>query len=417
MRVVLILGLIGVWLVYVLGAPTIDEIMKLPDAKLAELGIAPVGETAKGREERYAQEQRAKVIQRIRSLQVSIQGAKVTLSQYRSQEQDIKKHIDDTMARKVDVRRHIDSIAEGRRTVEQRLAKVKGDLPEVDEVLERVMAENRKAEIEAVEKNKEYQELLEQYTTLADQLKEHPGLEMWLNKRIQKLPPLVQATILKTSRDLVGPMISGIQDVATLNDQLSEEMSRSFDGILPAIRGSPFYRGILFYLILLFPLFLVSNVVHQIRKHLGRLTVAHHIFLSNLYFSVLFLVCFLMSASTRQVIFHVFRHRNEAGFEAFVLIHFILLLRHVALHLLLLSASRETQELAESFTVTVCALHFFVNVFKPTMVDRDPTSAIWNFAFYCIVFGLISINRASLIQSWSFASWSTVEPASSTKGD
>lgn len=165
------------------------------------------------------------------------------------------------------------------------------------------------------------------------------------------------------------------------------------DRLLPTSKNSPFYRGFLFYLILLFPLVVISALVQRIQQQLGALTVTHHLFFANLYFASLFLACFMMSVFSRGDILLVFRHRNESFFEAFVLIHGLCLLFHLGLHALVALSMRGAKEATEGVALLLCSAHYYQHAFRPAVMDQDPSTGIWVFVFYSLIFGLISFEK------------------------
>lgn len=228
------------------------------------------------------------------------------------------------------------------------------------------------------------QELTEQYVQLVLQFKDR-GMTNWVEMQAKQLPPLVQGTLIKTTHAL-GPLFEGFEEASNLNARVVEEVKERVQTYMPLIRSSPFYGGILFYIIILFPMVLFVSAAMKLNSHLKTMTISHYLVLSNLYFGVLSLLCLFMSYLSGADVLLVFHHRNESLEGTFVVLHGLFYLLHLSLHFLSALTRRDGREVAQFLSMFIVGTHYFLHVYARAVLNEDPVMDLRAYVLYAAIF-------------------------------
>lgn len=239
-----------------------------------------------------------------------------------------------------------------------------------------------KAQQKELERSRESAMLM--LTALAAEFKSK-GFEKWIKYNSDQLPELVKGTILKAT-DVLRPVAYKLEDVAEANGMLTEDLAERFHRAVPSIRKSPFYDGILFYLVLLFPTVIVTWLVLKIHARLAQLTVAHYVIAANLYFGMMSVLCLFMSLLSHNDILIVFAHRSKSLFEAFTLLHALLFVVHLTMHAAVAYVTKSSKDLGQLVSIFCVGLHFFVHAYKRTIFNQDPNIGAPAYFLYSIIF-------------------------------
>lgn len=277
-----------------------------------------------------------------------------------------------------------EQVAEQRRSLEKLLDDLKQEKSQFDVEYDKMDSERKKTDARERELELERKRLLKNVETLVHKFKSN-GFHLWLERNVDALPALVKETILKSS-DVLDPVLERVGEVAGFNEQLTNETTEAITRYLPAIRNSPFYTGLIFYIMLLFPLVAAVWLVMKVRARLSLLTVEHYLIALNLYFGVLSVVCAVMTILGRTDILIVFRHRARSLAESFMIIHAFLFLIHLILHGMTAYVSGARKDFTQYICMSCIGLHFFMNAYKRTILDQDPNIGAPAYVIYSSVF-------------------------------
>lgn len=214
---------------------------------------------------------------------------------------------------------------------------------------------------------------------------ESKGFENWIKINSESLPFIVKGSIFKAS-EAFAPIAQKFEIVAEANDLLSKEVASRLHKMLPSIKRSPFYDGILFYILLLCPTVLAVWLVLKVHGRLSQLSVAHYVVAINLYFGTMSLLCLFMSLLSHNDILIVFRHRSRSAFEAFTLLHALLFVLHLGLHGVIAHVSKYSKDYGQLVSIFCVGLHFFVHAYKRAILNQDPNIGAPAYFLYAIIF-------------------------------
>lgn len=275
-------------------------------------------------------------------------------------------------------------IAEERRNIEKLLGDLKAEKDNFDTAFAKMDADRKKADARERELEMERERLMNKVEGLVTKFRDS-GFHTWLERNIDILPPIVKKTILKTT-NVFDPVWRGVDEAAELNEQLTNETTEAINQYLPAVKNSPFYTGLIFYIILLCPTVAAAWLVMKVRQRLSLLTVEHYLITINLYLSILSVACAVMTIVSRTDILIVFRHRSQHMAESFVIIHGFLFLCHLVLHGMTAYVSGALKDFAQYICMSCVGLHFFMNAYKRTVLDQDPHIGAPAYIVYSVVF-------------------------------
>lgn len=284
-----------------------------------------------------------------------------------------------------------DSIARERHKVEKLLEELQSEKESSEIEYEKVTKE--RAYVDAQEKD-----LLEQKDKLEASVKElveqfqQDGFHTWLKSNLDTLPPIFRETILKTSVAL-DPVIQGVEGASELNERLTSETTEAITRYLPMIRESPFYTGLIFYIILLFPTVAAFWLVARVRARLSLLTIEHYLITINLYFGAMSTVCTIMTLVSGTDILVVFRHRSRHIAESFMLFHGLLFIIHLVLHGMTAYVSGSRKDFAQYICISCVGLHFFLHAYKRAILDLDPNVGTTAYVIYAFIFWYMLYDR------------------------
>lgn len=195
----------------------------------------------------------------------------------------------------------------------------------------------------------------------------------------------MQGTLIKTTHAF-GPLFEGFEEASNLNARVVEEVKERVQTYMPLIRSSPFYGGILFYIIILFPMVLFVSAAMKLNSHLKTMTISHYLVLSNLYFGVLSLLCLFMSYLSGADVLLVFHHRNESLEGTFVVLHGLFYLLHLSLHFLSALTRRDGREVAQFLSMFIVGTHYFLHVYARAVLNEDPVMDLRAYVLYAAIF-------------------------------
>lgn len=274
-----------------------------------------------------------------------------------------------------------EAIAATRRDTERLIESTRGNSMTVLQRTEalRKLQQNTADQEKAMEAKRE--EALLVLKNLGKQFKDK-GLEKWIIYNSESLPVIVKGSIQKAT-EAFAPFANKFEKVVEAEEMLSHQVTERLNHIMPSIKRSPFYQGILFYLVLLFPTVLATWLVLKIHARLSQLTVAHYVVAINLYFGTMSVLCLFMSLLSSNDILIVFRHRSRTAFEAFTLLHALFFVLHLFLHGVVSRNSKDYGQLVSMFCV---GLHFFVHAYKRTIFNQDPNIGAPAYFLYSVIF-------------------------------
>lgn len=275
-------------------------------------------------------------------------------------------------------------IAEQRKNVEKLLRDLQSEKSNSETAYAKMDAERKKTDARERELEAERERLMKKVETLVSRFQEN-GFHTWLKNNVDVLPPVLKETILKAS-DALDNIVRGVDEAAELNEQLTNETTEAINQYLPAIKNSPFYTGLIFYIILLCPLVAATWLVMKVKTRLSLLTVEHYLIAINLYFGILSVSCALMTLLSRADILIVFRHRSQRLAETFMLLHGLLFLIHLVLHGMTAYVSGVRKDFAQYICMSCVGLHFFLNAYKRTILNQDPNIGAPAYMIYSAVF-------------------------------
>lgn len=277
-----------------------------------------------------------------------------------------------------------EQIAEERRHLEKLLQDLKAEKTNFEAAYAKMDAERKKTDARERELEMERERLMKKVEDLVGKFRES-GFHTWLERNVDILPPVVKETILKTS-SVFDPVLRGVDGAADLNEQLTNETTEAINQFLPAIKNSPFYTGLIFYIILLCPTVAAIWLVMKVRQRLSLLTAEHYLIALNLYFGIMSSVCAVMTILGSSDILTVFRHRAQSLAESFMIIHFFLFVIHLVLHGMTAYVSGARKDFAQYICMSCVGLHFFMNAYKRTILNQDPNIGAPAYVIYALIF-------------------------------
>lgn len=275
-------------------------------------------------------------------------------------------------------------IAEERRHIEKLLEDLKTEKSNFEAAFAKMDAERKKTDARERELEMERERLMKKVEGLVTRFQDS-GFHTWLERNVDVLPPIVKETILKTT-NVFEPVWRGVDEAAELNEQLTNETTEAINQYLPAIKNSPFYTGLIFYIILLCPTVAAVWLVMKVRQRLSLLTVEHYLIAINLYFGILSVVCAVMTLLSRTDILIVFRHRSQHLAESFMILHGFIFVCHLVLHGMTAYVSGARKDFAQYICMSCVGLHFFMNAYKRTILNQDPNIGAPAYIVYATIF-------------------------------
>lgn len=329
-------------------------------------------------------ESKRDLLEKVRQLQGTISDKSRAEEESRQEEINMKESYQLSIQRKNSTYDAKEHIAEQRRNVEKQIEELKTENETFGERLATVVNEQKRADARERELELERQRLLKNVEALASRFKEE-GLQTWLERNMDTFPAVIRETILKSSV-VLEPVMAGVDEAAELNEQLTHETTEAITRYLPAIKNSPFYTGLIFYIILLCPVVATSWLIMKIRARLSQLTIEHYLIALNLYFAILTVACAIMSALGKTDILIIFRHRSHQLAESFMIVHGFLFICHLVLHGMTAYVSGARKDFAQYLCMSCVGLHFFMNAYKRTILDQDPHIGTPAYIIYATIF-------------------------------
>lgn len=277
-----------------------------------------------------------------------------------------------------------DSIARERRKLDKLLNELKAERGNTVAELQKMEDESKRANEKEANLKKEYDELMASLEGVVDKFR-NDGFHTWLQQNLDAVPPVMRETILKTSSAL-NPLLDGVDEVASLNEKLTNETADVITRYVPGIKDSPFYTGLIFYMILLFPTVVALWLVLKVRARLSQLTVEHYLIALNLYFGSMSTVCAVMTITGGVDVLIVFRHRSLHVAEPFMLVHGLLFVVHLVMHGMTAYISGSRKDFAQYICMSCIGLHFFMHAYKRTILGQDPNIGGAAYVLYAGVF-------------------------------
>lgn len=284
-----------------------------------------------------------------------------------------------------------EQIADERKSIEKMLDDLKSEKSNFETQYSKMLDDKKRTDALEIELEKEKERLLRTVEVVVHKFKDN-GWHTWLERNLDTFPAIIKETVLKTSKAL-DPVVDSVGEVSQFNDLLTNETTQAITRYVPAIKDSPFYTGLIFYIILLFPLVSAIWLVMKVRARLSLLTVEHYLVAINLYFGVLSLVCAVMTILSKTDILIVFRHRSLHLAESFTILHGLLFIIHLILHGMTAYVSGARKDFAQYTCMSCVGLHFFMNAYKRTILNQDPHIGAPAYVVYTSIFLYILYDR------------------------
>lgn len=276
------------------------------------------------------------------------------------------------------------NIAEERKAIENDIVGSKNQLGQLQKALKEEEERKSNLDNDALRLAKEKEALVRKAQALAENFKMH-GFETWMESNVNMFPDVVRATLFKTG-NILEPLVEAVEEAAEVNERLTEEVAQQITQYIPLIRKSPFYSGILFYVILLFPLVLSVALVLRVNSRLFSVSVNHYIIVGNLYFGAMSVVCFFMSILSGTDILIVFQHRSSSTAETFMVVNAFLYLVHLFLHGLDSYTSKSKKTLGQLVCALSIGMHFYSHAYKRAILHQDPHIGAFAYFLYSGLF-------------------------------
>ncbi|KAK1866892.1 hypothetical protein I4F81_009404 [Pyropia yezoensis] len=366
------------------GEPGIDDTTTDVDAKISQLDASVSKANANIHAQQAALEQKVHILKKVHLLRAELATKAHIIKTHKYEAHSAKLDVDVAKERRDSAAYQVDFTAKLRADESQKLEALRKELPQYHKrlgQLKEVAVENGQM-AQQLEHN--ITELTEQYVQLVLQFKDR-GMTNWVEMQAKQLPPLVQGTLIKTTHAL-GPLFEGFEEASNLNARVVEEVKERVQTYMPLIKSSPFYGGILFYIIILFPMVLFVSAAMKLNSHLKTMTISHYLVLSNLYFGVLSLLCLFMSYLSGADVLLVFHHRNESLEGTFVVLHGLFYLLHLALHFLSALTRRDGREVAQFLSMFIVGTHYFLHVYARAVLNEDPVMDLRAYVLYAAIF-------------------------------
>ncbi|CAN8062357.1 unnamed protein product [Agarophyton chilense] len=324
------------------------------------------------------------LLKRVQNLRSTLDNTEKLEQEVKEEESKVEESLNLAVKKKNDTFDEKEHIAVERRDIERRTEEAHEEEKKYAAELLHVEENRKKKEAEEKELEDEHKRLMEEIQVIVERFREN-GFHAWLEQNVKDFPPVIRETILK-STSVLYPVFDGIEDAAELNEHLTAETTEAITQYLPAIKSSPFYTGLIFYVILLFPIVAVMWLVSKVRARLSMLTIEHYLIAMNMYFGILSLACAFMTLIGKTDILIVFRHRSQRVAEAFMILHGFLFIVHLALHGITAYVSGSRKDFAQYIGISCVGLHFFLNAYKRTILDQDPNIGAPAYAVYAAFF-------------------------------
>ncbi|KAI0567330.1 hypothetical protein FGB62_3g135 [Gracilaria domingensis] len=324
------------------------------------------------------------LLNRVKKLRSTLDDTEKLEKEVKEEETKAEEDLNLSVKKKNETFDEKEHIAHERRDIERRTDEVHEEEKKFAAELLQIEEQRKAKETEQNELEEEHKRLVEDMQVLVERFREN-GLHSWLEQKLKDSPPVIRETILK-SGSVLDPVLDGIEDVAQLNEHLTSETTEAITQYLPAIKSSPFYTGLIFYVILLVPIVTVTWLVTKIRARLSMLTVEHYLIAINLYFGILSLACAIMTVVGKTDILIVFRHRSKHVAETFMILHGFMFMILLVLHGITAYVSGSRKDFAQYVGISCVGLHFFMNAYKRTILDQDPNIGAPAYAVYAFFF-------------------------------
>lgn len=327
---------------------------------------------------------KSELLKRVRALKGNVDTAKRRGVQVRKEESIAEQKLSIAVQRKNATWDQKEAIARQRRSIEKLLEEIRTETRGFEDEIKKI--DHEKKRIGQVEQNleSEREKLLRTVRGLVSQFRER-GMHTWLERHLSQLPPVMRETIVKAST-VLDPVIQGVEDATELTGEVSVDTTNALTRYLPSVRDSPFYTGLIFYVILLCPTVAAAWLMLKIRARLSQMTVEHYLIAINLYFGVMSAACAVMSLLSRTDILIVFRHRSRHLAESFMIIHGFLFVLHLVLHGMTAYVTGARKDFAQYISMSCVGLHFFMNAYKRTILNEDPNIGTVAYLFYAATF-------------------------------
>lgn len=282
-------------------------------------------------------------------------------------------------------------IADERRAIQTNIEKVGKEQQKFDQELANIESKRKATETSEQELKAQHKQLIIQINALMHKFKDD-GFQIWLQRNLEKLPPVAHQTVIKMTEAL-DPVLGGVKGVADINEHITRDTTDVITQLLPTVKANPFYTGLIFYIILLFPIVVVTWLVMKIRARLSMLTIEHYLIAINMYFGILSLVCTVMTLVGKTDILIIFRHRSQHLAETFMILHGFLFVIHLILHGITAYMSGSRRDYAQYVVVACIGLHFFMNAYKRTILNQDANVGAPAYIIYAVSFMYILYDR------------------------
>lgn len=354
------------------------------DAKISQLDASVSKANANIHAQQAALEEKVHILKKVHLLRAELATKAHVIKTHKYEANAAKQDVDVAKERRDSAAYQVNFTAKLRADESQKLEALRKELPQYHKrlgQLKEVALENGQM-AQQLEHN--ITELTEQYVKLVVQFKDR-GMTNWVEMQAQQLPPLIRGTLIKTTHAL-GPLFEGFEEASELNARVVDEVKERVQTYLPLVRSSPFYGGILFYIIILFPMVLFVSAAMKLNSHLKTMTISHYLVLSNLYFGVLSLLCLFMSYLSGADVLLVFHHRNESLEGTFVVLHGLFYLLHLGLHFLSALTRRDGREVAQFLSMFIVGTHYFLHVYARAVLNEDPVMDLRAYVLYAAIF-------------------------------
>ncbi|OSX69057.1 hypothetical protein BU14_1916s0001 [Porphyra umbilicalis] len=392
-----------------------DAIPDDVDAQISQLDAAMGQSSAKIKAEQADLAHKVDILKRVHLLRAALATKAHDIKTHKYRESAALLDLDVARERRDSAAYEVQFNAQLKEEEGEKLDSLRKELPQYHErlgQLKEVATENGQM-AQTLERN--ITELTEQYVALVVKFKDR-GMTNWVEMQAQQLPPLLQGTLLKTTHAL-GPLFEGFEEASNLNARVVDEVKERVQGYLPLVQSSPFYGGILFYVIILFPMVLFVSAAMKLNSRLKTMTISHYLVLSNLYFGVLSVLCLFMSYLSGADVLLVFHHRNESLEGTFVVVHGFFYVVHLGLHFLSAVTRRDGREVAQFLSMFIVGTHYFLHVYARAVLNEDPVMDLRAYVLYAAIFLFTLYVRVTmLLPSKSGRRGQLLTPSSSMSG-
>lgn len=234
---------------------------------------------------------------------------------------------------------------------------------------------------------------------LREEFREH-GLEHWVESSMREsLNPIVLDAIMQGTEYVVEPMLEGIEKLATVNDEITDAVSRSLKNHI-SMAQKPFYSGFVSYTVLLGPLVIMMSFLTKIRRSFSQLSPVYLIILMSFYYALLTLGCLLAVLIGSVDVLQTFRSNHLHLFNFLVVLHCSVYTLLVVLHLCRSIVHRSIEGFGHFLILAAIGGHFISHAEKQTLANQslrvDPwVYLVYNAALCFVLFELVFKNQGS----------------------